>query len=138
MCPARLVQLPGGVTVDLPCTGSARWACSSLLGHTVVTGDGSTASALRITDPSGQPLDPTTRPFGTNASGDTGVLDDTAGWHQKDQKIAETAASTRSSNSANRPRRSRWAESISSAGGGCATGVCRRWHRMRHPRDHAG
>jgi hypothetical protein len=82
------------VSVDVPVTGTSTWSYPSLQGHTLAVGDGTTFSGLRIYDPFGQPIDPTTLAIGTTNANDSGVLNETSGWHQSAQKIAETAGST--------------------------------------------
>lgn len=86
------VALPGGASVRV--TGATRqWSYSGILGHSLTTGTGGTSSPLRLFDPYGQPLDPTTRAIGTTTADDTGVNGDRAGWHQDAIKLAYTAGS---------------------------------------------
>ena len=84
----REVTLPGGAQVTL--VGSSRsWSYPGILGHTITTGNGTTSSALRLYDPYGQPLDPTTLALGTTAADDGGRNGERTGWHQEALKLAE-------------------------------------------------
>ncbi len=88
------LALPGGVTVDVPVSGASTWSYPSTQGHTLTTGDGTTATGLRLYDPYGQPLDAATLAIGTVAADDSGSVTDTTGWHQGAQKLTESAGST--------------------------------------------
>lgn len=83
------LSLTGGVTVDVPASGAASWSYPSLQGHTVTTGDGSSASGVQLYDPFGQPLDPDTLALGTGAANESGAVSGTTGWHQGAQKLTE-------------------------------------------------
>nr|WP_244630654.1 MULTISPECIES: PA14 domain-containing protein [unclassified Microbacterium] len=87
--PVVFLSLPGGVTVDIPASGAASWSYPSLQGHTVTTGDGSSASGVLLYDPFGQPLDPDTLALGTGAANESGAVSGTTGWHQGAQKLTE-------------------------------------------------
>ncbi|WEK61567.1 MAG: hypothetical protein P0Y60_02035 [Candidatus Microbacterium colombiense] len=50
----RSVALPGGVSVTLGATPS--WQYPNLLGHMLVTGNGTNHGAMQLYDPYGQPL----------------------------------------------------------------------------------
>lgn len=88
--PVVFLALPGGVTVDVPATGSATWSYPSLQGHTLTTGDGSSSSGVQVYDPFGQPLDMSTLALGTGAANESGSVNGTTGWHQGAQKLTET------------------------------------------------
>ncbi len=61
----RQIGLPGGVTVTVTGAGST-WAYPSLVGHTLVTVNGTTtAGGVGLYDPYGQPLHPVTLAIGT-------------------------------------------------------------------------
>ncbi|WP_309733287.1 PA14 domain-containing protein [Microbacterium sp. SORGH_AS_0428] len=85
--------LPGGVTVDVAAGGAATWAYASLLGHTLTLGDGTSVTGLRLYDPYGQPLDPMTLAIGTKPANESGVANETSGWHQGAEKIVEDEGS---------------------------------------------
>jgi RHS repeat-associated protein len=87
------LSLPGGVTVDVPASGSASWSYPSLQGHTLTTGDGSGSSGVQLYDPFGQPLDMTTLALGTGAANESGAVNGTTGWHQGAQKLTEALES---------------------------------------------
>ncbi|KTS62630.1 hypothetical protein NS206_09900 [Microbacterium testaceum] len=87
------LSLPGGVTVDVPVSGVASWSYPSLQGHTLTTGDGSSASGVQVYDPFGQPLDPVTLAVGTATANDAGSVNGTTGWHQGAQKLTESVDS---------------------------------------------
>jgi len=91
----RFVSLPGGVTVSLSSTSGSQFSYPSLLGHTLVTGDGTGTdqTGVLLYDPYGQPLDNTTRAIGTSAADDQ-LLNDRDGWHGGALKVADTAGST--------------------------------------------
>jgi RHS repeat-associated protein len=90
-----MLSLPGGVSVDIPATGTATWSYPSMRGHTLTTGTGTTTTTgLRLYDPYGQPLDSTTLEIGTPAAEAADTLNDSGGWHQSAQKITETIGST--------------------------------------------
>ncbi|MFT4212630.1 MAG: PA14 domain-containing protein [Microbacterium sp.] len=88
------LSLPGGACVDIPSSGAATWSYPSILGNTLTTGAGTTTTGIRLYDPFGQPLDPATLEIGTAAADDGGIVNDTTGWHESAQKLAETAGST--------------------------------------------
>lgn len=92
--PTRFLALPGGVSVDIPATGGGTWSYPSLQGHTLTTGDSTTASGLRLHDPFGQPLAAGTRALGTAGADDSGAVSDTSGWHEGAQKLTESTGST--------------------------------------------
>jgi large repetitive protein len=83
------LSLPGGVTVDVPASGVASWSYPSLQGHTLTTGDGSTASGVQLYDPFGQPLEAGTLALGTGAANESASVNGTTGWHQGAQKLTE-------------------------------------------------
>jgi RHS repeat-associated protein len=88
----RHVSLPGGAQVSV--TGATReWSYPGVLGHTLVTGDGTTSGEVRLFDPFGQPLDPTTRAIGTTGSDDENTVQGRTGWYQSAMKLALTAGS---------------------------------------------
>lgn len=87
--PVVFLSLPGGVTIDVPASGAATWSYPSLQGHTVTTGDGSSASGVQLYDPFGQPLAPDTLALGTGAANESGTVNGTTGWHQGAQKLTE-------------------------------------------------
>lgn len=91
----RFVSLPGGVTVSFSTVTGTQYAYPSLLGHTLVTGDGTTTlqSKVLLYDPYGQPLDTTTGAIGTAAS-DNQLINDRDGWHGGALKIADSTGST--------------------------------------------
>ncbi len=68
---------------------SASWQYPSLLGHTLVTGDGAGHGALQLYEPFGQPLDMTTFAIGTIAANAAGQNDGASGWHQGARKPVE-------------------------------------------------
>jgi hypothetical protein len=82
-------SLPGGVTVSFT-GGSAEYSYPSLLGHTLITGDGSTTTAgVRLYEPFGQRLDPVTLAIGT-VTFESQVDDgDRTGWHQEGLKTTD-------------------------------------------------
>ncbi|MDQ1110927.1 RHS repeat-associated protein [Microbacterium testaceum] len=92
--PVVSLPLPGGVTVDIPASGTETWSYPSLQGHTLTTGSGYDSSNVRLYDPFGQPLDPQTLAIGTGAADDTGAVNGTTGWHQGAQKLTESVEST--------------------------------------------
>ena len=92
--PIVFLPLPGGVTVDVPATGTASWSYPSLQGHTLATGDGTAITGMRLYDPFGQPVDTTTFAIGTSATDDTGTVNNTTGWHQGAQKVTESVGSS--------------------------------------------
>ena len=86
----RELVFPGGAQVSI--AGSTRsWAYPGVLGHTVTTGNGTSSSAVRVYDPYGQPLDPTTLALGTTAADDGGRNGERTGWHQAGLKLTDTA-----------------------------------------------
>ncbi|MDQ1121623.1 hypothetical protein [Microbacterium trichothecenolyticum] len=87
------LSLPGGVTVDVPASGTASWSYPSLQGHTLTTGDGATSSGVQLYDPFGQPLEAGTLALGTGAANESGSVNGTTGWHQGAQKLTETLES---------------------------------------------
>jgi len=91
----RFVSLPGGVTVSLSSTSGSQFSYPSLLGHTLVTGDGTGTdqSGVLLYDPYGQPLDSTTRAIGTAAADDQ-LVNDRDGWHGGALKVADSVGST--------------------------------------------
>lgn len=92
--PIVFLPLPGGVTVDVPATGTASWSYPSLQGHTLATGDGTTVTGMRLYDPFGQPMNTTTFAVGSAATDDTGTVNNTTGWHQGAQKLTESVGSS--------------------------------------------
>jgi RHS repeat-associated protein len=86
----RELSLPGGVSVEATSSGLS-WSYPGILGHSIATGNGTSTGALRLYDPFGQPLDPTTRAIGTVASDDAGLNGQQTGWHQGGLKLAHTA-----------------------------------------------
>lgn len=92
--PVVFLSLPGGVTVDVPASGSATWSYPSLQGHTLTTGDGSSSSGVQLYDPFGQPLESGTFALGTGTANASGAVSGTTGWHQGAQKIIDTTEST--------------------------------------------
>lgn len=92
--PTQSLSLPGAVSVDIPATGPSTWAYSSLQGHTLATGDGTSTAGIRLHDPFGQPLTPDTLSLGTASADDAGMLNETSTWHHGAEKIAESAGST--------------------------------------------
>nr|WP_154923948.1 PA14 domain-containing protein [Microbacterium testaceum] len=91
--PVVFLSLPGGVTVDVPASGSATWSYPSLQGHTLTTGNGSSSSDVQLYDPFGQPLDMSTLALGTGAANESGAVNGTTGWHQGAQKLTEALES---------------------------------------------
>ncbi|WP_156122643.1 PA14 domain-containing protein [Microbacterium hominis] len=91
----RFVSLPGGVTVSLSSTSGSQFSYPSLLGHTLVTGDGAGTdqTGVLLYDPYGQPLDNTTRAIGTSAADDQ-LVNDRDGWHGGALKITDTTGAT--------------------------------------------
>ncbi|WP_415115625.1 RHS repeat-associated core domain-containing protein [Microbacterium sp.] len=86
----RQLAFPGGA--QLAITGTSRtWAYPGIQGHTITTGTGTSSSVLRLYDPYGQPLHPTTLSLGTTNSDDTGTNGQHTGWHQAGLKLTETA-----------------------------------------------
>lgn len=75
-------------------TGSA-YSYPSLLGHTLVTGDGAGTgqSGVLLYDPYGQPLENTTRAIGTAAADDQ-LVNDHSGWYGAALKLADAVGST--------------------------------------------
>lgn len=86
----RQLSLPGGVNVEASGSGLS-WSYPGILGHSIATGAGTSTGALRLYDPFGQPLDPTTRAIGTVTSDDAGLNGQQTGWHQGGLKLAHTA-----------------------------------------------
>lgn len=91
----RYVALPGGVTASLSTATGAHFSYSSILGHTLVTGDGASTeqAGVLLYDPYGQPLDPTTGAIGS-ATSDDQLVNDRDGWHSAARKITDTTGST--------------------------------------------
>ena len=87
----RSVALPGGVSVTLGATPS--WQYPNLLGHTVVTGNGTNHGAMQLYDPFGQPLDMATFAIGTVAANQAGTTATGSGWHQGARKPVEAESS---------------------------------------------
>ena len=94
---ARVLSLPGGVTVNLPVTGAAVWSYPNIHGDVIATADGAGArtGALVWYDPFGQPVDPATGLIGTGAADDA-VPDNLPGdadnaWVGQHQKLYEHA-----------------------------------------------
>ncbi|WP_309082587.1 PA14 domain-containing protein [Microbacterium sp.] len=83
----RTLALPGGVSVTLAAT--AVWQYPNLLGHTLVTGNGTSHGAMQVFEPFGQALDMTTYAIGTIAANRAGQNDGATGWHQAARKTAE-------------------------------------------------
>jgi len=92
--PVVFLPLPGGVTVDIPGSGTETWSYPSLQGHTLTTGSGYDSTGVRLYDPFGQPLDPQTLAIGTAVADDSGAVNGTTGWHQGAQKLTESVEST--------------------------------------------
>ncbi|MGI0520963.1 RHS repeat protein [Microbacterium maritypicum] len=88
----RSVGLPGGVSWTNQ-AGVVTWSFPGLGGHGLVTRTGTTASALLLWDPFGQPVDPVSFAVGTVASDDTGRVAGNTLWHQGALKPAESAGS---------------------------------------------
>ncbi|EYT60935.1 colicin D domain-containing protein [Microbacterium sp. UCD-TDU] len=88
----RSVGLPGGVSWTNQ-AGVVTWSFPGLGGHGLVTRTGTTASALLLWDPFGQPVDPVSFAVGTVASDDTGQVAGNTLWHQGALKPAESAGS---------------------------------------------
>lgn len=86
----RELSLAGGVSVEVTSSGMS-WSYPGILGHSIATGNGTSTGELRLYDPFGQPLDPTTRAIGTVASDDQGLNGQQTGWHQGGLKLAHTA-----------------------------------------------
>ncbi len=86
----RELSLPGGVSVEATNAGLS-WSYPGILGHSIASGNGTSTGALRLYDPFGQPLDPTTRAIGTVTSDDAGLNGQQTGWHQGGLKLAHTA-----------------------------------------------
>ncbi len=74
--------------------GGATWSYPSLQGHTLTTGDGNATTGIQLYDPFGQPLAPGTLAIGTAEADDTGLTNETTGWHESSQKLAEAAGSS--------------------------------------------
>ncbi|WP_435744000.1 PA14 domain-containing protein [Microbacterium sp. PMB16] len=87
----RSISLPGGVTVSLG--SSPSWQYPNLLGHTLVTGDGSGHGSMQLFDPFGQPLDMNTYAIGTVAANRSGQTETGSGWHQGARKPVEAESS---------------------------------------------
>ena len=94
---ARVLSLPGGVTVNLPVSGAAVWSYPNIHGDVVATADGAGArtGSLVWYDPFGQPVDPVTGLIGTGAADDA-VPDNLPGdadnaWVGQHQKLYEHA-----------------------------------------------
>ena len=94
---ARVLSLPGGVTVNLPVSGAPVWSYPNIHGDVVATADGAGArtGALVWYDPFGQPVDPVTGLIGTGAADDA-VPDNLPGdadnaWVGQHQKLYEHA-----------------------------------------------
>ncbi|GGE96796.1 hypothetical protein D9V28_07205 [Mycetocola zhadangensis] len=88
----RHINLPGGATVAI--TGAAKqWAYAGILGHTIATGQGTSTGELKVFDPYGQPLDPTTQSIGTTVADDSNRTADRSGWHQESLKLPHTTGS---------------------------------------------
>ncbi len=92
---ARVLSLPGGVTVNLPVSGAPVWSYPNIHGDVVATADGAGArtGALVWYDPFGQPVDPATGLIGTGAADDA-VPDNLPGdadnaWVGQHQKLYE-------------------------------------------------
>ncbi|MFE5407658.1 PA14 domain-containing protein [Microbacterium sp. NPDC056569] len=88
----RSVGLPGGVTWTNTAT-STTWSIPNILGHTLLTREGTINKPTQLWDPFGQPLDPNTLAIGTTAADDTGQLNGNTGWHQGALKAAESVGS---------------------------------------------
>ncbi len=87
----RTIGLPGGVSVTLGTT--ATWQYPNLLGHTLVTGNGTNHGAMQVYDPFGQPLDMATFAIGTVAANRAGQSNGATGWHQDARKGTESESS---------------------------------------------
>ncbi|WP_148234285.1 RHS repeat-associated core domain-containing protein [Cellulomonas flavigena] len=94
---ARTLTLPGGVLVNLPVSGGARWSYPNVHGDLVVTTEaaGARIGARASYDPFGQPIDPVTGRIGTTAADDA-VPDTLPGdgdnaWVGQHQKLYEHA-----------------------------------------------
>ncbi|WP_375385782.1 hypothetical protein [uncultured Microbacterium sp.] len=90
---ARTTALPGGVTLTTK-GATSTWSYPSLQGHALATGAGTSTGGVLLTDPFGQPLDPTTLAIGTSTSDNGGTVEGNVGWHQTARKIGETVGST--------------------------------------------
>ena len=94
---ARVLALPGGVTVNLPVSGAAVWSYPNIHGDVIATADsaGARTGVLVWYDPFGQPVDPVTGLIGTGAADDA-VPDNLPGdadnaWVGQHQKLYEHA-----------------------------------------------
>lgn len=83
----RSIALPGGVSVSLGASPS--WQYPNLLGHTLVTGNGTGHGAMQVFDPFGQPLDMSTYAIGTVAANQAGETATGSGWHLGARKPVE-------------------------------------------------
>lgn len=88
----RSVGLPGGVTYT-NIGGTVTWAFPDLRGHTLISRTGSTNSGLKLWDPFGQSMNPTTFALGTSATDDTGTVAGYTGWNQGALKQSESVGS---------------------------------------------
>lgn len=87
----RSFVLPGGVSVTMGPTQS--WQYPSLLGHTLVVGDGASHGPMQVFDPFGQALDMKTFALGTLAANGAGQNNKATGWHQAARKATEAESS---------------------------------------------
>ncbi len=85
----RSIGLPGGMSYTLE-GATITWAVPSMLGHTLVTRTGTTTSVLKVFDPYGQPLAPTTLALGTVTGDDSGQIAGNTGYHQGALKPTES------------------------------------------------
>lgn len=90
----RMLSLPGGVSVDIPAAGALTWSYPSLQGHTITTGNGTATTGVRLYDPFGQPLKAGSLALGTADADDSGSINETTGWHEAAQKLADSVGST--------------------------------------------
>lgn len=92
--PIRALPLPGGVSVDIPTTGTSTWSYPSLQGHALTTSDGNVTSGIRLYDPFGQPAAGGSLALGTSEADDSGSVNGTTGWHDGSGKLTEAAGSS--------------------------------------------
>ncbi|MGN7949787.1 hypothetical protein ACTJKH_13655 [Microbacterium sp. 22215] len=83
----RSIALPGGVSVTL--AASPSWQYPKLLGHTLVTGNGTGHSDIQLFDPFGQPQDMSTFAIGTVTANRADQSETGSGWHQGVRKPVE-------------------------------------------------
>jgi RHS repeat-associated protein len=74
------LTLPGGVSVEVPASGTQSWSYPDLHGDDIIQCDatGARVGGLASYEPFGQPIDPTTGDIGTNVSDDA-VADNAPG-----------------------------------------------------------